>query len=193
MVGNDVVDLSDREVAEGPGQSRFDQRVFAPGEREALRSSAAPGRLRWQFWAAKEAAYKLAKKTDPGVIFSPSRFVVSLDGSGLGEVEHAGSGYLVRLVTRGDAVHAVATEWDASGRIVSGVASTEVPLDASREVSKLATRALAEGLNVPVEAIRIGRRGRIPTLEVRGRAGVDLSLSHHGRYVAFACDVGSAS
>jgi hypothetical protein len=42
-----------------------------------------------------------------------------------------------------------------------------------------------------VGAVHIGRSGRIPTVEVDGR-GLDLSLSHHGRFVAFACDLGAA-
>ena len=36
MVGNDVVDLGDREARTGPAHSRFDTRVFSAGERRAI-------------------------------------------------------------------------------------------------------------------------------------------------------------
>ena len=79
-------------------------------------------------------------------------------------------------------------------RILSGVATTERPLDASRAVRDLAAHALATRLRLPEDAVRIGRQGRIPTLELSGHdAPLDLSLSHHGRFVAFACDLGNAA
>ena len=108
MVGNDVVDLADREVCNGPAHPRVDARVFAPAERRALEAGGAPNRLRWTLWAAKEAAYKLAVKRDPNVIFAASRFVVKFDRALHGEVEHPGGRVAVPLATRGDAVHAVA-------------------------------------------------------------------------------------
>jgi len=194
MVGNDVVDLRDPEVVKGPAHPRFDARVFARSEREALRQSGAPERLRWLFWGAKEAAYKLARKLDPTVVFSPSRFVVTLDATLVGQVCHQERSYPVKLAAGGDSVHAIATESHSAGRIVAGIASTEAALDSSRAVRELATTALAERLRMPTEAIRIGRDGRIPTLEVLGRdTALDLSLSHHGRFVAFACDLGGAA
>ena len=194
MVGNDVIDLADPEVVKGSTHPRFDARVFARSEREALHQSGAPKRLRWFFWAAKEAAYKLAKKQDLSVIFSPSRFVVTLDATLKGEVIHADHRYPVRLSAGSDSVHAIATEDDEVSGVVSGLAVTDTPLEASRAVRELAARALAERLRMPSEALRIRRRGRVPILEVLGRDAVlDLSLSHHGRFVAFACDLGGAA
>jgi phosphopantetheinyl transferase (holo-ACP synthase) len=190
MVGNDVVDLADPEVRCGPAHPRFDERVFAPGEREALRGSAAPERLRWMLWAAKEAAYKLARKRDPQVVFSPARFVVRLDASLHGEVTHRGESFPVSLRLEEEAIHAVASAGGPT-QIATGLELTSSARDASEAVRELAIRALAERLEIRPEAIRIGRRGRIPILEVQGRAApLDLSLSHHGRFVGFACDLG---
>ncbi|MBW1685364.1 MAG: 4-phosphopantetheinyl transferase family protein [Deltaproteobacteria bacterium] len=195
MVGNDVVDLADPEVRSGPAHPRFDARVFAPVEREALRTSGEPNRLRWMLWAAKEAAYKLLKKCDPKLAFSPARFVVALDGSLRGEVVHAKRTLCVSLRTEADALHAVATN-DAhyAARVVSAVGVAPEPLDPSTAVRALAVRTLAERLGLPSTAFRLGRRARIPTLEVAGLAApLDLSLSHHGRFVAFASVLGGAA
>ncbi|MGI9589942.1 MAG: 4'-phosphopantetheinyl transferase family protein [Myxococcota bacterium] len=194
MVGNDIVDLRDPDVVKGPAHARFDARVFTRSERRALGQSGAPERLRWFFWGAKEAAYKLAKKQDPEVVFSPSRFVVTLDASLVGEVAHGDRRIPVKLAAGSESVHAIASESEAAERIIAGVATTTSPLDPSLAVRELAAAALAERLALPRSAVRIGRRGRIPTLELLGRdTPLDLSLSHHGRFVAFACDLGGAA
>ena len=193
MVGNDVVDLGDAETREGPSHPRFDARVFAPSERAALAASAAPNRLRWCLWAAKEAAYKFGVKRTPGLIFSPRCFVVTLRRGLVGRVQHPSGAADVALRSDGDAIHAVATECGGTA-LLAGVASSDATLEASEAVRGLARERLAARLGVAPSALRIGRRGRVPTLRLRGDPRrFDLSLSHHGRYLAFACDVTGAA
>ena len=199
MVGNDVVDLADAEVRSSPLHPRFDQRVFSPLEREALQERAAletrawPDRLRWILWAAKEAAYKLRKQSDPSTIFSPSRFEVSLDDALRGTVEHEGKRLRVEVTVVGDLVHAVATLSGSESEIVTGVEASDRP-NASRAVRTLTVRNLAQRLGLPESGLCVLRTGRVPRLEVVGRnRRLDLSLSHHGRYVAFACDLGDTA
>lgn len=189
MVGNDVVDLAvdaSREL-----HPRFDTRVFAPSERDALRHSGSAGRLRWMLWAAKEAAYKVAKKRDLRTVFSPSRFVVTLGPSLRGEVCHGDLRIPVVLEASGEAVHAVAFgPGEAGERLVFAVEPREGE-DPSRAARSAAVRALARCLGRPARDLRVCLRGRIPFLELRGEPEpLDLSLSHHGRFVAFACDPG---
>ncbi|HJO23565.1 MAG: 4'-phosphopantetheinyl transferase superfamily protein [Myxococcota bacterium] len=193
MLGNDVVDLADPEVRGGPAHPRFDARVFSPPERRALESESAPNRLRWTLWAAKEAAYKLAVKRDPNAIFAASRFVVRLDGASHGQVAHPGGCVAVTLDVRDDTVHAVARDTAAS-EVVIGLASCADSTDASAAVRHLAVHDVASRLGVTQSDLQLGRRGRIPTLSLRGSdRHLDLSLSHHGRYVAFACEVGTTA
>ena len=78
MVGNDVVDLADAEAAPGACHSRFDTRVFGERERRQLEMADDPQRMRWILWAAKESAYKAARRCEPRVIFSPARAPVRL-------------------------------------------------------------------------------------------------------------------
>ena len=120
MIGNDVVDLLDSEALPGAAHPRFDRRVFASSERQALAGSRTPVRLRWRLWAAKEAAYKAARKIDPRTVFSASRFVVDLD---MGLVHHGEAVFALRVEETDAYVHAV-VDWVGDG-------STEpVPLDA---------------------------------------------------------------
>ncbi len=89
MLGNDVVDLCDRDSHPTTLHPRFDERVFTDGERAALAASDSIGRERWRIWAAKEAAYKAARKLDARICFSPRRFVVD---------RHPGCGNRIRLL-----------------------------------------------------------------------------------------------
>lgn len=193
MVGNDVIDMGDREVLQGPTHPRFDLRVFAPEERAVLAASGQPDRMRWMLWAAKEAAYKLARKLDPQVVFSPSRFLVKLTAPGRGTVRHQARRFAVRLAETGKALHALALEEEApAGRLVWAVEARRRGTDPSRAARALATGVLAEELGLAPETLRFGRRDRVPSIRAEGLAEpLDLSLSHHGRFVAFACDVGA--
>ena len=193
MVGNDVVDLGDREVLEGPAHPRFDARVFASAERALLGASADPDRLRWTLWAAKEAAYKLARKRDARVIFSPRRFVVSLREPGRARVSFGEQRFAIRIAAAGHALHALAHDAERRpGQLVWAVEPVRRSADPSQAARRLAARVLGEELDLPRGAFRFGRRGRVPTLSVDGRA-LDLSLSHHGRFVAFATELEGAA
>ena len=191
MVGNDVVDLFDPAVVAGPRHSRFDARVFAPSEHRALRESAEPNPLRWAFWAAKEAAYKVAKKLDAAAVWSPLRFVVCFERGLEGAVEYGGRRIPVQVERDEQRIHALATDRvESFARLRSCVATFEGPAaDASAAVRLLAREQLAPLLGARVEQLEIARRGRIPVLRSAGRdAPFDLSLSHHGRFVAFAAE-----
>src|SRR5262245_15923671 len=191
MVGNDVVDLRDRSVAAGPRHPRFDARVFAPPEHRALRESESPNPLRWAFWAAKEAAYKVAKKLDAEAVWSPVRFVVRFEKGLTGTVEHAGRSIPVQVECDAERVHALACDRaDALARLCAEVAPFDgSPAEASAAVRALARERLAPLLGVAADELEIARNGRIPVLRVAGGdAPFDLSLSHHGRFVAFAAE-----
>lgn len=192
MIGNDVVDLLDPEVRPGAAHPRFDRRVFAPEEREVLGLSGAPERLRWMLWAAKEAAYKVARKLAPRVVFSPRRFVVRLDPRLRGEVAHGVRRYAVRLEEGAGRVHALASEGplpDAEGAELATGWLELAPDDprAGEVVRAAALRALGARLGTAPGELAFVREGRIPRLHLRGEpAPFDVSLSHHGRFAAFA-------
>jgi hypothetical protein len=209
VIGNDVIDLRDPETLPGARHPRFDARVFAAGERSALERSGAPDRLRWILWAAKESAFKVARRRAPDTAFAPTRFVVDLDVSLRGCVRHANREYPVRVAVTGDCVHVVATEAPAAGAVRAGVAVCAVEGDVGASLPGCAARDLAAAgiaplLGVERADLRFARRGRAPELQLdpgvrrgwdparwgRVEARLDrvaVSLSHHGRFVAYAC------
>lgn len=208
MVGNDVVDLLDPRLDRRPSRDRFDARICRPAECEAIRTAPDPSRERWCHWAAKEASYKLLRKQAPETIFSPIRFEVEFepDAHGVGaDAEGERRGHVVHGVERIDlwlrcrdgAVHALATPrrhraGDDRGELVVGLRRLDdrdeiTPSLHSRAVRRLAIATVAARLGVSTGRIAIVKRDRIPEFRFDGAPiGIDLSLSHHGRVVAFA-------
>jgi phosphopantetheinyl transferase (holo-ACP synthase) len=196
MLGNDVIDLADPETRERALHARFDRRVLDSDEQAWLRASPEQERERWVLWAAKESAYKAARRLDPSVVFSPVRFAVRLerDPRGfVGRVSHGGQRFSLSVELGARFVHAVChvEPWQGARpltgiRVVPGDGAL-APAAASAEVRGLARRVLAAALELAPSALSFGRSGRLPLLRVGGReSGSVLSFSHHGRCAAFA-------
>lgn len=119
-------------------------------------------------------------------------------GPGIREIE-------LRASETADRVHVLAlpagADWEAvveaveplereQDRIVPGLPEggpTCVPLDPSRAVRRLAVQHIARDLGIDLERVAVGRRGRIPTVEIDGAPSpMAISLSHHGGWIACA-------
>lgn len=194
MVGNDVIDLADPEAADGALHPRFEARVLTLRELAQLvtHQGEEAARWRWLFWAAKEAAYKVARAIDPTVRFSPRRFEVTMLGPDRAAVRHDGVRFAVAITRNADFVHAVARGRSTSPEaVLTGVAAIDGfdGEDPSRAARALATEAVASRLGLTPSDLRIERAPRRPpVLLLDGAPAVrSLSLSHHGRFVAFAC------
>ncbi len=194
MIGNDVVDLSHPGVQAGARHVRFDARVFGRPEREALAASGAPDRLRWMLWAAKEAAYKVAKKLEASTVWSPVKFKVELDANLRGQVLHEGRKFSVLVEEDGAHVHAIASDSEPSPEAQRWrVGHLAVGDEEGLAARALAIAGLAPELGLAPESLSVGRRGRIPVLCANDHPiDVDLSLSHHGSFVAWAADLRGA-
>jgi len=188
MIGNDVVDLLDPETHPGALHPRFDARVFTDDELRALRLSPTPGRVRWLMWAAKESAFKALRRDDARVAFRPREFAVTPCGGG-GVVRHDTGRVPFRVqVTDAGALHVVAFDPEApSDGAVCGVAvaGADPPGVAAR---RMLIEALAPWMGTHAAALDVVQDGRVPYVRLRGvRLPIAVSLSHHGRFAAFAC------
>ena len=190
-VGNDVVDLALPETRLGGLHSRWGERVFCPAEREALDASPSRHLMHWALWAAKESAYKARKRLEPETVFSPKEFEVELSslpatgGVAAGRVVHRGNVFELEVRLEGACVHAVATsEEEAGTRVLWNVESALG--DPGVAARRLATTAIGSALGLDPADLRVVGRPPVATLRDR-RIELGVSLSHHGRFVAFAC------
>ncbi|HSD67877.1 MAG TPA: 4'-phosphopantetheinyl transferase superfamily protein [Vicinamibacteria bacterium] len=188
-VGNDVVDLACPETRLDDLHPRFVERVFGPSERSALDTGPDRRVRHWASWAAKESAYKALKRVEPATVFSPMAFEVELRewpperGVAVGRVRHRGVTLALEVRLAGECLHAVAAAGVAAEAVRSGTGPAGA--DPSRSARDLAVAALAPALGLDPRELAID--GRPPVVR-RGdeRLDVILSLSHHGRFVAFA-------
>ena len=158
-----------------------------------MRREGDPARRRWMLWAAKESAFKAAKRLDPSSSFSPRCVLVRLDDDSTGTVRLADRVFSVQVRLDRDVCHAVAwverSDFARSPIVVSGVrlvtACEASPRLAAR---RFAAESVAAYLGIAASDLEVVKDGRLPRLRLHGRAaGLDVSLSHHGRFVAFAC------
>jgi hypothetical protein len=198
MLGNDIVDLSDLETQPGAQHPRFDSRVFNEEERARLAEHRDSHRLRWSYWAAKEATYKWLRKQDEDVIFSPRSMSVSFgnDSLGEGEVLVGQDRVAVKFLQHPEYVHALVHAPDVSADSfvvhIERMADEEVAADcASKRLRELVIDRFSSELEIDPTNLCVVSEGKIPRLESKGTIlEVDLSFSHHGRYAAFVAQRG---
>jgi phosphopantetheine--protein transferase-like protein len=196
-VGNDIVDLDDPAIARAHERERFVARVCTPAERARLAASPPPARKRllWTLFAAKEAAYKIAAKLGPAPGFAHKRFEVAPD---LRTVRDVSTDTTMHLTIEADDaagfVHAIATT-DAPEGVRHGVKMAPAGADLGKLVREASCRSLAELLGCESDELSIKRAtapgswdGFAPPTVHRGSqpTNVDVSLSHDGRFAAFA-------
>ena len=199
MVGNDVVDLRDPDSDSSSYRSRFDERVFCRAERRSIDRAHSPERERWRLWAAKEASFKLARKRDASVVFSPRAFAVVCDEDhppGPLRVVHEKHSCFVEFDETPQRIHAIAVSVpEAFASVLSGIDRTRAVDGNSKSesesegVRRLACDAISQHFDLARDQLEIRKSiNRIPKLFHRqARLELSISLSHHGNWLAFAC------
>ena len=185
LVGNDVVDLGDPAIESSHLRERFLARVLSVDERGRLSRAAEPKVLLWALFAAKEAAYKVISKLHPLLPFAHRRFEVAAD---LSTVSHGETTVELDVEVGDSFIHAVA--WTGLALPVWGLGALEPGADPSLAArgGLLAEIGGSAGLVVEREPRPGSWDGFGPprVLQDGASVGLDVSLSHDGRYVAWA-------
>jgi phosphopantetheinyl transferase (holo-ACP synthase) len=212
-IGNDIVDLSDPHNMGKSKNVRFVNRVFTFSEQRQIVDSPDPDTSLWTIWAGKETAYKIISKRY-AVSSSPRLYEVRLSRtdrperpdscfsegkalSGLVDTPH-GTCYIQVIIT-GDYIHCIGNS--VSSEAMASVLWREDRIDPfsgdspdfeSMAVRKALKKHLSASCNKSTEDIEIrrtkGPRGLGPPFAyINGRrAEIDISLSHDGRFAAYA-------
>ncbi len=211
-VGNDVIDLRDPDAMGKHDNSRWLARVLSERELADFEHGMTHIRL-WRLWAAKESAFKVVKKMF-GTSPSAKNLVVrggDMEEEQLGVVDTDHGPIYVRWTVDSEFIHCVAW-WPQGGEAERRIASAVRPAnDPSLEMQSLTPREAWSAKNPASVAVRSIARSLMPyngtaiaeleiiresteqgfgppRFERDGRIlpGYDLSLSHHGRFVAAA-------
>ena len=216
-VGIDVVDLADPRCRGKATDRRFVGRILHASEAAAIASDPDPDRALWRLWAAKEAAFKVVSKaegTPPPFVHADFRVdgdrvrwrerevPVRLEQRGEAVVAVAWEAGSEPSGVRWDVAEAGAVDPDPALDLAALVRrhlhEAERPPVHSRPSAlvRLAARgALAEALGVTEGRLAVvcpgGPAGRVPPVaHLDGeRCPADVSLSHHGRFLAWAVRV----
>jgi phosphopantetheine--protein transferase-like protein len=203
-VGNDVVDLKDPENIGKSRDDRFLGRVFTAGERELIASVPSPDTLLWSLWAAKEAAYKAVSSADPAVCSIPRRYQVVFEAEDAtqkivrlaGKVITPRGELVLEVAVSADWVHALAAgSEEALKRLCRRVKRLEGgkgAVNPSAFVRGALLREIARRLDCPVGDLSVVKNPDglgAPRVLFRGDLlAAEVSLSHDGRFAAFAFD-----
>ena len=216
VVGNDVVDLRDPRTVGKAGDARFLARVLDQGELAAVAGSPHPDEALWMHWAGKEATYKVVSKLrDEPPVFVHRDFVVGGEG-----VDHEGSRYPLQITRHGAVLHALSCAGAPLTGVLPGMGrldQPDAPWSGSLEVlrSRLTDREADPVHSLASAAVRLGARAalsdvmaveerrleivcapgatgrRPPRVLLDGSpATADVSLSHHGDWIAWAILLG---
>jgi len=194
-VGNDVVDLDDPGAVGASRRERFVRRILRPAELRDVEASADPDVALWTRFAAKEAAYKAAVQLRGSTPATPAAYEVAADLASV-RLSDARFQLLIEFSAaaatgRPGLVHAIAWRGGDRPRFGAGACAG----DPGAGAHSLLAASAGACLGCAPSRLRIVRDPILgswdgygpPRLQLDGRPlPAAVSLSHHGRFIAFA-------
>ena len=193
MIGNDIVDLAQAAQDSNWQRRGFLAKVFTEYEQAIIRAATNPAQLVWLFWSLKESAYKARFRETNQRTFAPQKISCHLNSVTETAAEATivyGREYRATSVISSQYITSVAwlpatTQQPAHDAFLLPDVRYENQHFAVRQA---ATLHVSSQLAIKADTVVICKdRSGIPFLSVGSRQ-IPLSLSHHGRYGAFAVD-----
>ena len=212
-LGNDIIALSTIDIARTRDQ-RFYSKILSLSEQQLYTSQFPTLPLEhfvWLLWSIKESAYKCLQRHHPDLVFSPVKMEVSsvtvpLKAISLNTIGHESTGFddaacfcseirsgtytlYARSIIYADELIVTAVQdndnFDSLNWGLKQIAEND-PESQSKEVRVFLVKRLASLFPGTALTIEMNNSG-CPLLIVDEKASDKLiSLSHHGRYVAYA-------
>ncbi|MEO8398666.1 MAG: 4'-phosphopantetheinyl transferase superfamily protein [Ignavibacteriaceae bacterium] len=199
MIGNDVVDLAAAAKESNWQRKGFLKKIFTEKEQFFIASSDDPNLTVWLLWSMKESAYKIFVQQSSKRFYSPLKFeCTQINNSS--EVFNAQVFYenikyeiTSKVLNEGIFTTAFLNTNEAEQLIFHE--NLEINYKSFRDRRKKINSALlnnvAEKINKPAANLVIKKdKFDIPYLfENESRLDASVSISHHGRYAAYAVEL----
>lgn len=181
MIGNDIIDLNLARTQSNWKRPGFLQKLFNSEEQQFILNAKNSEFQVWLFWSMKEAVYKAAQRQyNLDRFFGPQQFVCS-------QIE-VNSGEARGVVSFKDSVFRTSSVF-TSHKIHTYSSNTEFSLISEAKNSRFSLlQKVSEQADIPLKHLNISNnKWGIPYFTYCGdNLQIPFSLSHHGRYSAYA-------
>lgn len=195
-VGNDIIDLTLAEKALAR-QERYLEKAFCPSERDLIQSSRQPSRMLWLLWSMKESAYKVHVRKTLERKLNPIRFVCELLGEERGRVSIDSATYDTNSRVKEEFIHTIATPSHSNpGKLESVVLKGTGHKQIRQHLIEKVSRSYSEENEMQFEGVEFQKDlNGFPGVRLRGLEEKihPCSISHHGKFGAYAIAFGEAS
>jgi phosphopantetheinyl transferase (holo-ACP synthase) len=213
--GNDIIALNAINIARTV-QPRFYSKILSASEKELYNNPAFSEipfeNFVWLLWSVKEAAYKYLQRINPGLVFSPTKFVVKQltlpvdktltnfkatqkEGVGFEDTSYY-KGYIIyedntlyfASIIYQELMHTVVNSGESFKNIYWGIKLIENigPENQSAEVRDFLIKKLKFIFNTDAIRIEKSTHGYPVLLKENIESAIPVSLAHHHNWVAYS-------
>jgi phosphopantetheinyl transferase (holo-ACP synthase) len=187
MIGNDIVDL-DIVLKENKATNlRYLNKICTENEIKTIQSSIDPNITLWRIWTIKEAAYKIINKSNGIRAYFPKKIETVFLSETEAEVNSPwGKISVVTIPSNDHYIHSIASISD--NPFFAGVEKVYPESNPSESVRMFCLQDLVNKMNLESSvSLQIKTENNIPFVYLNeDKLPVNLSLSHHGRFVAWS-------
>lgn len=189
MIGNDIVDL--QLAAKSPRwlTKRVWDKVFIQTEQDYIQQCADLNLAVWRLWSMKESAYKAYVRKFARTFLNPLRIECSIHSKSVGDVRIEGVRFISISEFNDSLVHTVSRiDGDIETRIECLVTNRTLHEEIRSECYDKVISAYSRKTKMDIDSLLIRKDELgIPNVYADGiKQDVTLSISHHGRYFAYA-------
>lgn len=191
MVGNDIVDLSISHIGEGERRTRYLAKIFTEKERDIINQLGTDDIWILLLWSAKESVYKVVSRKEQIIRYSPKSLeCISIKKKSKSSyemiVEYNGEQFVVVSHVNEKYVHSVTTTSN-SNQLISDVFKISPNENESEAIDEKVLKWIKENTKIEYKNTSILRDAhRVPHIYHGNEELYFLSMSHHGKFGAFA-------
>ena len=187
MIGNDIVDIKKARSEGAWKRSRFIKKIFAESERPQILGSGSPFLNIWRMWSMKESVYKVIVQSEKERFLNPQKLVCSLKNEQVGFVEYEGEVYATQSHMTNNFIyssHTTAKQED----VIDEILNVKDPNDQRMMVRLALFQRVSDMFEYPIHKLSVRKNEKgVPKLyNNEAPLPLQLSLTHHGNYAAYA-------